>query len=248
MNEPFSLALGLGFLLGLKHATEADHVVAVTTIISQERSIWHSALVGTVWGLGHTISLFIAGIFVIFLQVAIPQSIATILEFLVAIMIIFLGGHILYKLLRNTKEIHLHHHSQETISYSHVHFLDEAGKLSVTDDKAHSGKANSTNITNIGWRPLIVGMIHGLAGSAALTLLILTEVIKEGSQVFGLAYLLIFGIGSIGGMLLMSIIISLPFVFTSAKLEYFNLPIKILTSFGSIIFGVYYAWNILTQT
>lgn len=248
MNEPFSLALGLGFLLGLKHATEADHVVAVTTIISQERSIWRSALVGTVWGLGHTISLFFAGIFVIFLQVAIPETIATTLEFLVAIMIIFLGVHILYKVLRNIKETHVHQHFNDGILDSHINFHDEVEKFSVNDDKVHNGKVYSTSIINMGLRPLIVGMIHGLAGSAALTLLILTEVMKEGSQVFGLAYLLIFGIGSIGGMLLMSIIISLPFVFTSSKLEYFNLPIKILTSFGSIIFGVYYAWAIFTKT
>ncbi|MBK7992543.1 MAG: hypothetical protein IPK14_03765 [Blastocatellia bacterium] len=104
MKETFSLALGLGLLLGLKHAIEADHVIAVTTIVSQQGSVLRSGLVGMLWGIGHTISLFIAGIFVIFLQVAIPEGVATILEFSVALMIIFLGGRILYYLLRNRKK------------------------------------------------------------------------------------------------------------------------------------------------
>jgi len=227
LEETFSLALGLGFLLGLKHAIEADHVIAVTTIVSQQGSVLRSGLVGMLWGIGHTISLFIAGIFVIFLQVAIPEGVATILEFSVALMIIFLGGRILYYLLRNRKKVHSHQHSHEN----------------TINNKVDNGKSFFANLS---FQPLIVGMVHGLAGSAALTLLVLTEVMRGDKQLLGLIYLLVFGIGSIGGMLLISVFISLPFVFTSTKLENIHIPIKFFASVASIIFGFYYAWEVLT--
>src|ERR1044071_1629642 len=102
--------LGLGFVLGLKHATEADHLVAVTTIVSEHRSVWRSAIVGALWGLGHTASLFAAGVVLILLCVAIPEGVRTALELVVALMIIFLGTRILYMLLRGRREVHVHAH------------------------------------------------------------------------------------------------------------------------------------------
>jgi high-affinity nickel permease len=92
MNGSLVMALGIGFALGLKHATEADHLVAVTTVVSEQRSIWRSGLVGALWGVGHTASLLLAGVLVIILGIAIPDPLAAILEFLVALMIIVLGG------------------------------------------------------------------------------------------------------------------------------------------------------------
>src|SRR5215212_9805894 len=94
------LVLGLGFALGLKHATEADHLVAVSTIVSEQRSVWPSSVVGALWGLGHTASLFAAGAVLIILRVSIPERVAASLELCVALMIIFLGARILYLLLR----------------------------------------------------------------------------------------------------------------------------------------------------
>lgn len=240
MEEPFSLALGLGFLLGLKHAVEADHVVAVTTIVSEQRSLWRSSLVGVFWGLGHTVSLFVAGVFVIFLQVTIPQNIATILEFSVALMIIFLGIQMLFQILKghshSHSHTHSHQHSREHSTIAHSHHGE--------DSKSSISKKN-ISFLNMALRPLIVGMVHGLAGSAALTLLVLTEVMQKGVRLLGLVYLLVFGVGSIGGMLLISMFISVPFVFTSLKFESVNLPIKFVASVASIIFGFYYAWKII---
>jgi high-affinity nickel permease len=236
LQEPFSLALGLGFLLGLKHAIEADHVVAVTTIVSEQRSVLYSSLVGVFWGIGHTASLFIAGIFVIFLQIAIPPNIATVLEFLVALMIIFLGGRMFYQMLKGHKETHSHPHTHDNLTGRHTHIHRKV--------EHHNG---GNPLLTMAWRPLVVGMIHGLAGSAALTLLVLTEVVKGGLQIMGLFYLLVFGIGSIGGMLLISMFISLPFVFSSLKFESINIPIKFLASTISIIFGFYYAWKIIME-
>src|ERR1700716_289176 len=96
MNGSLILALAIGFLLGLKHATEADHLVAVTTIVSEQRSVLRAGFVGALWGVGHTISLLVVGVLVIVLEVAIPLRVANALEFGVALMIIFLGARVLY--------------------------------------------------------------------------------------------------------------------------------------------------------
>ncbi|MBL8208132.1 MAG: urease accessory protein UreH [Blastocatellia bacterium] len=244
MQETFSFALGLGFLLGLKHATEADHLMAVTTIVSEHRSVWRSALVGALWGAGHTASLLIAGVIVILLQIAIPQRIATMLEFAVALMIIFLGGRVLFALLRKRQRVHVHSHKHDGEAHTHLHFHNQTDAHQIAPPNQSHDQPHSTQI---GWRPLIVGMIHGLAGSAALTLLILTEVMRGGSMALGFAYLLIFGIGSIGGMLLMSAVISVPFVLTATRFERVHLPIQIIAGIGSVLFGIYYAWEILHE-
>jgi len=101
MNSSLVLEVGLWFLLVLKHATEADNLVAVTTIVSEQKSIWRSGFVGVLWGLGHTASLLVAGVLVIILGIAIPERLAAVLEFLVALMIILLGTRILYLTLRH---------------------------------------------------------------------------------------------------------------------------------------------------
>src|ERR1051326_7957141 len=124
MNESLFFALGLGFLLGLKHATEADHLVAVTTIVSEQRSVMRSAAVGALWGIGHTISLFVAGVMVILLQVTIPERTAALLEFAVALMIIFLGTRILYLVLRGQSHVHVHAHTHDGHRHTHLHFHD----------------------------------------------------------------------------------------------------------------------------
>ena len=242
MTQTIDLALGLGFLLGLKHATEADHIVAVSTIVSEQRSVWRSALVGALWGIGHTASLLIAGIIVISLRVAIPETIATYLEFGVALMIILLGSRVLYHALRDNRRIHVHAHTHDGHTHTHLHFHDErsAHHPDELTDHAH----HSHTIGRLGWKPVLVGMMHGLAGSAALTLLVLTEVMRGGSSALGLIYLLVFGIGSIGGMLLMSALISLPFVFTAERFARINTPVRLLAGVGSIFFGFYYAWEV----
>ncbi len=226
MNGSLLVAMGLGFVLGLKHATEADHLVAITTIVSEQRSIWRSGLVGALWGVGHTASLLAAGVLVIILGIAIPDPVAGVLEFLVALMIIFLGSRILYLTLRHRTRVHVHTHSHEGHGNAQLH--------------AHGSEHHPRRLS--GWRPLVVGMVHGLAGSAVLTLLVLTEVVRDGSRVRGMAYLLVFGIGSIGGMLLMSTLIGLPLVLTTRRFERIEVPMRLVVSISSIAFGLYYAW------
>lgn len=107
--------LGLGFVLGLKHALDADHIVAVSTIVSEHKSIFKSSLVGTFWGLGHTVSLFLIGLLVILLRLAIPPRVALWMEFGVAIMLVLLGVNIVWKFFRG-KRIHIHTHEHDGLS------------------------------------------------------------------------------------------------------------------------------------
>jgi sulfite exporter TauE/SafE len=222
MHDSMLATLGLGFLLGLKHATEADHLAAVSTIVSERRSIWQSATVGVLWGAGHTASVLVAGFFVLVLGFAIPERVANILEFIVALMIIFLG----MRLVRG----HIHTHTHGGKRHVHFHFRDDNHV-----ETAHSGLP--------GWRPVFVGMVHGLAGSAALTLLVVSQVARDGNTVLGLVYLLVFGAGSVGGMLVMSSLISLPFTSARPVLKRTLHPLQLLTGICSTAFGIVYAWE-----
>lgn len=243
MNDSLLIALGLGFLLGLKHATEADHLVAVTTIVSEQRSVWRSTTVGILWGVGHTAALFVAGLLIILLHVSIPGRVASLLELAVAVMIIFLGARILYLLLKDRRRVHVHTHTHDGRAHTHLHFHDPADGHRADDTHGHSATTHHAGLR--GLRPVFVGVVHGLAGSAALTLLVLTEIMSGGgSRALGIAYLLIFGLGSIGGMLIMSLVISLPFVFTANYFTRINNPLRLVAGVASVVFGIYYAWEV----
>ncbi|HEX8116223.1 MAG TPA: hypothetical protein VF521_03055, partial [Pyrinomonadaceae bacterium] len=227
-------------VLGLKHATEADHLVAVSTIVSEHRSLWRSAAVGALWGLGHTASLFAAGAVIIALRVRVPETVATALELLVALMIVLLGTRILYLVLRGRRDVHVHAHTHGTRTHTHLHFHDRRDAHRPADAEAVS---HAWHRGLWGWRPVAVGAVHGLAGSAALTLFVLTEVLRGGSRLLGFAYLLIFGAGSIGGMLLMSTLVGLPFVLTARRFRRIDTPVRLLAGTASVLFGLYYAFE-----
>ena len=232
--------LGLGFVLGLKHATEADHLVAVSTIVSEHRSVWRSATVGALWGLGHTASLFVAGALLIALRVPVPEGVATALELAVALMIVLLGTRILYLVLRGRGDVHVHAHTHGGRTHTHLHFHGRSDAHAAADGHAVS---HAWHRGLWGWRPVAVGAVHGLAGSAALTLFVLAEVLRGGSKLVGFAYLLVFGVGSIGGMLLMSMLIGLPFVLTARRFRRVDIPVRLLAGGASVLFGLYYAWE-----
>jgi ABC-type nickel/cobalt efflux system permease component RcnA len=227
--------LGLGMLFGVKHATEVDHIVAVSTIVSQHRSVMRSAWVGAMWGAGHTLALLITGIVVLSLRVAIPESVSNWLEFSVALMIIALGASALWRVLRKGSEIHLHKHEHDGLSHVHVHFHDKATKHVERSTAKHSHAVGS-----VGLKPLLIGTMHGLAGSGALTLLVLTQI---KSAWVGLAYLGVFGLGSVVGMLVMSGLIGLPFALTSRNLTNFHHRLQAVAAVLSICFGIWYAYE-----
>jgi len=234
--------LGLGLVFGLKHATEVDHVVAVSTIVSEHRNVLRSALVGGLWGAGHTASLVIVGVLVLVFRVAIPVPVANWLEFGVAVMIIALGVLAIVKVLRKRPDVHLHRHSHDGQSHVHIHFHEQgtehapgtAHQLSETKHPPHSHA-----ISQVGLKPMLVGAMHGLAGSAALTLLVVTQI---QSIWLGLVYLAVFGVGSSVGMLLMSGLIGLPFALSGRRLTSINYGLQTAAGCLSVAFGLWYAY------
>jgi high-affinity nickel permease len=226
--------LGVGLAFGLKHATEADHIVAVSTIVSEHRSLWRSVAVGAFWGMGHTASLIAVGIAVLALRIVIPDWVASWLEFGVALMIIGLGASALVGALRNRRAFHLHRHQHEGVSHLHVHFHD------LKTEHAGPVATHTHAVKIVGMKPFLVGAMHGLAGSAALMLLVLAQ---TQSVIVGLGYLGVFGVGSIFGMVLMSGLVSLPFMLTSRRLSGIHYSLQTLAGALSIAFGLWYAFE-----
>jgi ABC-type nickel/cobalt efflux system permease component RcnA len=224
--------LGLGLVFGLKHATEVDHVVAISTIVSQNRNIFRSAMVGALWGIGHTAALLVTGIVVLSLRVTIPDRVSHWLEFAVAVMILALGTSALWRALRKRTEFHLHKHSHDNVSHVHVHFHEPKTRHGESKTLRHSH-----SVSAIGFKPVLIGTMHGLAGSGPLTLLVLTQI---KSPLVGLLYLSLFGMGAILGMLLMSGLVGLPFALTSQRLSGFHHRLQTAAAVLSIAFGLWY--------
>ena len=222
--------LALGLVFGLKHALEADHLAAVCAIVSERKSIFSSSLVGGLWGVGHTISLLAAGVLVIVLRVEIGKRMEMALEFGVALMLVTLGANAVRKLVRGGK-LHLHAHSHGPRLHAHPHLHEQTTE---TEPHTHHG-------FRFGARPLVVGMIHGLAGSAALMLLVLSTI---KSPLAGFAYILVFGIGSVGGMMLMSMLVGLPFRFTGLRFARMNFALRGLAGLFSLAFGLFMVYEI----
>jgi len=228
--------LGLGLVYGLKHATEVDHVVAVSTIVSEHKQLARAAIVGGLWGAGHTASLVFVGAIVLGLRVAIPERVAGWLEFGVALMIISLGVIAFRRALSRRCDIHFHRHGHGGHEHRHLHFHD--------GDSMHApgpARVHSHAVARVGLKPGLVGAMHGLAGSGALTLLVLTQI---NSPLLGLIYLAVFGIGSIVGMLLMSALVGLPFVLSSRRFGGIHYGLQALAGILSIGFGIWYAYEI----
>ncbi|HEX8708865.1 MAG TPA: hypothetical protein VF723_11525 [Pyrinomonadaceae bacterium] len=235
MNSLSALTLlGLGFVFGLKHATEVDHVVAVSAIVSEQRNLLRSALIGALWGAGHTAALIVVGILVLGLRITIPARVAPWLEFGVALMIIGLGASALIRALRRRAAMHIHRHSHDNLTHVHLHFHERE------DAAASAAPTHEHAVSRLGFKPFLVGAMHGLAGSSALTLLILAQL---DSTVLGLVYLGVFGIGSICGMLLMSGLIGLPFALTARRVNGIHYGLQTLAATVSIIFGLWYAYE-----
>ncbi|OLE51573.1 MAG: hypothetical protein AUG51_22605 [Acidobacteria bacterium 13_1_20CM_3_53_8] len=222
--------LAFGFVLGLKHAVEADHLAAVSTIVSERKSILSSSLVGGLWGVGHTISLVLAGILIILFHIEIGERAALALEFCVGLMLVALGANALRKLARGG-HVHLHVHSHGGREHVHPHIHDGSPE---TDPHTHHG-------LRLGARSLVVGMIHGLAGSATLMLLVLSTIHQP---LVAFTYIIVFGIGSTGGMMLMSALVGLPLYLTASRFNRANLTVRGLAGLFSLSFGLFMIYEI----
>jgi hypothetical protein len=223
-------ALAFGFVLGLKHAVEADHLAAVSTIVSERNSLLSSTLVGGLWGVGHTVSLLIVGLAVILFKFEISAGTAQALEFCVGLMLVVLGANALRKLKRGG-HLHLHVHRHGARSHVHPHIHHGAPEA---DSQTHHG-------LRLGARPFLVGMVHGLAGSASLMLLVLSSI---SSPLVELVFIIIFGVGSIGGMMLMSALVGLPAYLTAKRFNRAHLALHGLAGLFSLSFGLFMMYEI----
>ena len=233
MDPTVVTALAGGFVLGLQHALDPDHLVAVSTIVSDHKSLRRSSLIGTFWGLGHSASLLAVGLVIILLRVSIPDNVLPWMEAPVAVMLIVLGISATRRALRERGvqiHTHIHKHGDQPHEHVHVHLGDEHNHMH--------------RMFKIGRRPFAVGLVHGFAGSAALTLLVLTRI---PSIALGLVYMSVFGLGSIGGMLIMSAVISVPFVLTARRFEAINGVIRLCAGLFSLAFGLMIAWELIHQ-
>jgi high-affinity nickel permease len=222
----------LGFGLGLKHAVEADHLAAVSTIVTERRSVWSASFVGGIWGIGHTLSLLLAALAIISLRIRISERVAQSLELCVAVMLVLLGANVVRKVLSGSV-VHMHAHRHG--SHQHVHLHMHSDRDSIGSNAAHH------DLRFIA-RPLVVGMVHGLAGSAALMLIVLSTI---SSTVLSLLYIVLFGIGSVGGMMLMSACMSLPFRLMSSRFAHLQLAMHCFAGLISLGLGLLMAYEIV---
>jgi cytochrome c biogenesis protein CcdA len=190
--------LGLGFLLGMQHALEADHIAAVSSIAARRTHVGDIVRHGLTWGLGHTLTLFAFAGAAILLGRAIPESLARPLEAAVGLMLVGLGAHVLWRLWRDRVHFHAHGHGDGTV---HIHAHSHAGETLPHASTAHA------HAHGFRWRTLLVGLMHGMAGSAALLLLAVSQ---ASSPAVGLGYVALFGVGSMIGMGALSMVIAVP--------------------------------------
>ena len=202
--------LGLGFLLGMQHALEADHIAAVSSIAARRSRIGDIVRHGLTWGLGHTLTLFAFAGAALLLGSAIPEHVARPLESAVGIMLVGLGAHVLWRLWRDRVHFHRHGHDDGTV---HIHAHSHAGET-----RPHV-RAPHAHAHGFRWRTLLVGLMHGMAGSAALLVLAVSQ---AASPAIGLGYVALFGVGSMIGMAVLSTVIAVPLAVSARWLTWAN--------------------------
>jgi len=230
-------ALVLGLLLGLKHATDADHVVAVSTIVSEYRNAWRGLWVGASWGLGHTTPLFFVGIAILLLKEPAAQlyeDYASFLEFGVGIMLVFLGVQVFWNFRR--RRIHVHEHEHEEDPHRHIH----THELATTPESHHGFFHPGKPFFRL--KSYVVGIVHGLAGSAAVMLVVLTTD-AVSSFVVGLFYILLFGFGTVISMGTITLLMGIPFSM-SGRFERVNRAIAGVAGIASISFGLFLMYEL----
>ncbi len=208
--------LFLGFSLGMRHATDSDHVIAVTTIVSRQRTIGSAALTGVFWGIGHSLTLLVVGGAIIFFGIVIPQRVGLSLEFGVGLMLILLG----------------------TLNLRGTIRLLRSGAQGAENDPDTTRERDRPY--GRGMRPALIGVVHGLAGSAAVALLVVPLIQRP---IWALIYLLVFGLGTIAGMMLMTATIAVPITYGS-RFQFFNRHFGAAAGLASVAFGLFLVYQI----
>jgi cytochrome c biogenesis protein CcdA len=222
--------LSLGFLLGMQHALEADHIAAVSSIAARRSDVADIVKHGLTWGLGHTLTLFVFAGLAILLGHAIPDTFARPIEAAVGVMLIGLGAHVLWRLWRDRVHFHAHRHGDGT---RHLHLHSHAGEITAHASSAHA------HAHGFRWRTLLVGLMHGMAGSAALLVLAVSQAANPATAV---AYVLLFGLGSMLGMGALSAVIAVPLAVSARWLTWANRALQGAVGVVTIAVGAGTIW------
>lgn len=228
---PVWTTLALGFVLGLRHALDADHLAAVSTFVTEERNLLRSSLIGVSWGMGHTAALLVFGLGVAAFRLALAPRFSQFLELLVGCMLVLLGGNVLYKLAKG-RALHAHAHAHDGAAHTHLHMHASEAE----HDHQHQHRT-----LRLGGRPFVVGVVHGLAGTAALMMLVVGAI---PSLLLAAGYILIFGVGSIGGMTVMSLLMTVPLALAARRLALVEQLIRLAAGLFSLGFGLFLAWEV----
>lgn len=254
----FLVVLALGFFLGMRHATDADHVVAVTTILTRQRDMLAAAVTGLLWGVGHTLTLLVVGSSIILFNVAIPNWIGVGMELSVGLMLIVLGlfNVAVFFNLRpsmwrragasSSRVVHTHVHSHGDYVHSHPHghgpdvhpHQPDQTPLAAIDRRFGRSRVYTRA------RPIVVGIVHGLAGSAAVALLVVAAV---RNPAWAIGYLLVFGAGTIAGMMVITMSLASAFRFAAARSERAGRHLGLVAGVASIVFGLAFAYQIWSE-
>ena len=253
----FLSILAVGFFLGMRHATDPDHVIAVTTIVSNQRNSMRAALIGAFWGVGHTLTIFVVGAGIILFNLVIPVRIGLSMELSVAAMLIILGvwnvaGFLGAVPAGTAPAGSIQDHAAEKVGHSHPH---SHGDFVHNHAHQHESYSASPDHAPLDWmdrvfgkvsvyqylRPLVVGIVHGLAGSAAVALLVLTTIRNVH---WAVAYLLIFGVGTIAGMMLITMSIASAFTMMGRGRQKFSRRLALASGLLSLGFGLFVAYQI----
>lgn len=249
----FLSIIAVGFFLGMRHATDPDHVIAVTTIVSRQRNLLRAALTGIFWGIGHTLTIFVVGTVIILFDVVIPPRVGLSMELSVGLMLIVLGVMNIASFIRSARSLSPHDQEESEVAHRHPHshgdYVHSHAHGHSPETHSHSQQTPLTRLDRLfgriglykQLRPLVVGIVHGLAGSAAVALLILTTIRNPH---WAIAYLLVFGAGTVGGMMLITMSIASAFKFVGNRHEKFSRRLGLASGLVSLAFGVVLAYQI----
>ena len=254
--------LVIGLFLGMRHAADPDHVIAVSTIVSREHSIAKAGLIGVLWGCGHTVTIVAVGAAIILFGLAVPVRVGLTMEFSVGVMLILLGVLNLTGAMKWISEeffpahprvagehAHVHEHGNRVHYHWHAHVpaenhheesLTPPRWLTQNEAKALGGPFERLGLFHV-LRPLLVGIVHGLAGSAAVALLVLSTI---HDPKWAVLYLLIFGTGTIAGMMLITVALALPFSLTGYKFPWLTRGLVVASGLLSLGFGLFVCYQI----
>lgn len=240
----------------MRHATDADHVIAVSTIVSRQRSLRGAAWIGALWGFGHTLTVCAVGVAILVFTVVIPPRLGLAMEFAVGVMLVVLGVLSLSGFRRWIRDnvtpgevhyhAHTHAHGDHVHHHMHGHYPGDHGA------EAHGARPDQAaqawtdrRFGNLGVyqaiRPVVVGSVHGLAGSAAVALIALTAI---GDAFWGVIYLLLFGLGTVIGMMIITLAIALPIVVSAKRFPRFNAYLRVGSGIVSVSLGVFLIYYI----